>query len=73
MATVETPTASVPPPAKTSTFDERLAYVMQVGQQQLAADLASMREKGILDEHGHVLIKELPADMMPGSDHDFGG
>ncbi|MGA3069733.1 MAG: hypothetical protein ABSD43_05905 [Terracidiphilus sp.] len=28
---------------------------------------------GIIDKDGNLLKKELPADMLPGADRDFGG
>jgi hypothetical protein len=28
---------------------------------------------GIIDKEGSLLMKELPADMQPGADRDFGG
>jgi hypothetical protein len=30
-------------------------------------------ERAIVDKDGNLLKKELPADMLPGADRDFGG
>ena len=40
---------------------------------RVRAESEELRRKGILDENGKLLLKELPADMREGSDRDFGG
>jgi hypothetical protein len=32
-----------------------------------------LQEQGIIDSHGQRIRTDLPADMQPGKDHDFGG
>jgi hypothetical protein len=47
--------------------------VIAAGVVQVRAEGDELRRRGLLDEHGNVLLKELPADMREGSDRDFGG
>lgn len=47
--------------------------VITAGMERVAADQAELRARGLLDENGNLLLKELPADMLPGSERDFGG
>ena len=51
-------------------FDEQM---FAAGLERVRAEGDELRRKGLLDEHGNVLLKELPADMQEGSDRDFGG
>ncbi len=32
-----------------------------------------LRQQGLLDSQGNLLVKELPPDMQEGADRDFGG
>jgi len=41
--------------------------------ERVRAEGDELRRKGLLDSQGHVLVKELPADMQEGADRDFGG
>ncbi len=51
-------------------FDEQ---VIAAGLARVRAEGDELRRKGLLDEHGNVLVKKLPPDMQEGADRDFGG
>src|SRR5260221_13751325 len=51
-------------------FDEQ---VITAGLERVRAEGDELRRRGLLDEHGNIVIKELPADMKEGSERDFGG
>ena len=56
--------------------DEMDAFVDQVitaGLQRVRAEGDELRRRGLLDENGNLLIKDLPPDMKEGSERDFGG
>jgi len=42
------------------------------GMERVRAEGDELR-KGLLDGHGNLIVKELPADMKEGSERDFGG
>lgn len=50
-----------------------LAEVMAEGEKRIHRTFAKAVALGIIDESGKRIKKDLPADMLPGSDHDFGG
>jgi hypothetical protein len=55
---------------------ERRRIVQQIladGPARLEAELARLRSVGVIDEAGNRISTELPPDMMPGADRDFGG
>jgi hypothetical protein len=54
-------------------FEERLTHVIAAGRVQLDDELTRLRSLGIIDEQGDLLKTDLPADMQPGSERDFGG
>ena len=37
------------------------------------AAVRKLQEQGIIDGQGRRIRTDLPADMQPGKDHDFGG
>ena len=51
-------------------FDEQ---VITAGMERVRAEGDELRDRGLLDEQGDLLVKELPADMQEGSIRDFGG
>lgn len=51
-------------------FDDQ---IITAGLARVKAEGDELRRRGILDSEGHVILKELPADMQPGADRDFGG
>jgi hypothetical protein len=53
--------------------DALLEQVIAAGNVQLAAELKRARDLGVIDESGSLIDKTLPADMIEGSDADFGG
>jgi len=56
--------------------DEMDAFVDQVitaGLERVRAEGDELRRKGLMDENGNLLIKDLPPDMKEGSERDFGG
>lgn len=55
---------------------ERRRIVQQIledGPARLEAELSRLRALGVIDEAGNRISTELPADMMPGAERDFGG
>lgn len=51
-------------------FDEQ---VIAAGMARVRAQTAELRARGLMDEQGNLLVRELPPDMREGSDRDFGG
>lgn len=51
-------------------FDDQ---VITAGMERVRAEGDELRRKGLLDGHGNLIVKELPADMKEGSERDFGG
>jgi hypothetical protein len=50
-----------------------LAEVMAEGEKRIHRAFAKAIALGIIDETGKRIKTELPNDMLPGSDRDFGG
>jgi Zeta toxin len=50
-----------------------LACVMDEGEKRIHRSVARGIALGIIDKDGNRLKKELPVDVLPGSDRDFGG
>ena len=53
--------------------DETLQQVMEEGRVRLQNELNRLQALGIIDENGKLLRTDLPPDMRPGADRDFGG
>src|SRR5260370_42300649 len=53
--------------------DAFMEQMFAEGLERVRAEGDELRRKGLLDEHGNMVIKELPADMKEGSERDFGG
>jgi hypothetical protein len=51
-------------------FDDQ---VIAAGMERVRAEGDELRRRGLLDEHGNLLVKELPADMKEDVQRDFGG
>ena len=47
--------------------------VIAAGMERVRAEGDELRRRGLLDEHGNLLVKELPPDMKEGARRDFGG
>jgi hypothetical protein len=47
--------------------------VITAGVERVRAEGAELRRRGLMDENGKLLIKDLPTDMKEGSERDFGG
>ncbi len=54
-------------------MDEFWDQVMAANMEKVRAESAELMRRGIIDEEGNLLTKELPPDMRPGSERDFGG
>ena len=50
-----------------------MARVMEEGEKRIHRSVARAIAMGIIYKEGNLLKKELPPDMLPGSDRDFGG
>jgi hypothetical protein len=57
-------------PGEMDAFDDQ---VITAGMERVRAEGDELRRRGLLDEHGNLLVKELPADMKEGAQRDFGG
>ena len=64
---------------ETVNFDDREEMdafedqMMTLGLERIRAEGDELRRRGVIDEHGNVLLKDLPADMQEGAERDFGG
>ena len=47
--------------------------IIDAGVERVRAEGDELRRKGLLDQEGNVLLKELPPDMREDSERDFGG
>lgn len=56
--------------AEVEAFEEQM---ISVGMERVRAEGEELRRRGVLDEHGNLLLKEMPPDMREGSERDFGG
>ena len=56
-----------------SEMDEFMDQVITAGVERVRAEGAELRRRGLMDENGKLLVKDLPADMKEGSERDFGG
>jgi hypothetical protein len=50
-----------------------MARVLEEGGKRIRASVDRLIAMGFYDKDGNRLKKELPADMQPGADRDFGG
>jgi hypothetical protein len=50
-----------------------MARVMEEGEKRIHRSVERLVAMGFYDKDGNRLKKELPADMLPGADRDFGG
>jgi len=56
--------------AEQAAIDKR---VREEGAKRIRRSVERAIAMGIIDKEGNLLMKELPADMQPGADRDFGG
>jgi len=54
-------------------LSEAVERAMAQGRINLRNEMARQRSLGIIDEHGNRISKNLPPDMHPDADRDFGG
>jgi hypothetical protein len=50
-----------------------MARVLEEGGKRIRRSVERLEVLGVIDKEGNRLKKELPADMQPGADRDFGG
>ena len=50
-----------------------MARVREEGAKRIRRSVERLEVLGVIDKEGNRLKKELPADMQPGADRDFGG
>ena len=55
------------------TFDALHARLLVGAAERIHADVAELQRLGIIDAEGRRISNELPADMQPGAERDFGG
>ena len=72
--------APTPPTSKKTYSPEYLAEqeelekrLLDEGEKRIHRSVARAIAMGIIDKDGNLLKKELPPDMLPGEDRDFGG
>jgi hypothetical protein len=51
-------------------FDDQ---VISAGLARVRTESAELIRRGLMDEEGNMLTTDLPPDMRPGSERDFGG
>jgi hypothetical protein len=56
--------------AEQAAIDQR---VREEGAKRIRRSVERLLAMGIIDKDGNRIKKELPADMQPGADRDFGG
>ncbi len=54
-------------------MDVLLDQMFAAGLARVNAEGDELRRKGLRDSEGHLVAKEVPADMPEGADRDFGG
>jgi hypothetical protein len=42
--------------------------VLALAEARITAERERLQQLGIIDEHGNLVSRELPADMLPGSE-----
>jgi hypothetical protein len=60
-------------PEQLAEHEAVMARVREEGAKRIRASVERLIALGIVDKDGNRLKKELPADMQPGADRDFGG
>ncbi len=55
--------------SETAAWAERM---VRESHDRIKADQAELVKRGVIDEDGNLLVKELPPDMRPGSRTDLG-
>jgi hypothetical protein len=61
------------PPEFLAEHEAVMARVREEGAKRIRRSVERAIAMGIIDKNGNLLKKELPADMQPGADRDFGG
>jgi hypothetical protein len=51
-------------------FDDQ---VIGAGMERVRSEGRELRRRGLIDDHGNLLAKELPPDMKERAERDFGG
>jgi hypothetical protein len=76
-STIETPKAAqanrIFSPKYLAEQNAIMARVMEEGEKRIHRSVERAIAMGIIDKDGNLLKKELPPDMLPGADRDFGG
>lgn len=65
--------ATVLSPEYIAEHEAIMARVMEEGEKRIHRSVERLIETGFYDKEGNRLKKELPPDMLPGADRDFGG
>ena len=47
--------------------------LLEAAAERIHAAVRELKDLRIIDENGHLLRTDLPDDMKPGADRDFGG
>ena len=54
-------------------IDSLMAQILAESRARIKAEIAEGKRAGLLDEHGKLLVHELPDDMREDAAQDFGG
>ena len=73
MATKPEVLDSLPTADETTDFDKVLARVLSGAAERIHASVEHAQQLGIIDATGNLISKDLPKDMQPGAQRDFGG
>jgi hypothetical protein len=49
------------------------ARLLAGAAERIHASVERAQQLGLIDEHGNLLFTDLPEDMQPGAERDFGG
>ena len=61
------------PTAEVESVDAGIARVLGGAAERIHADVIELRRRGLIDAEGRRISTELPDDMKPGAQRDFGG
>jgi hypothetical protein len=73
MATKATFSGAEPVSEELEDFRALQARLLAGGAERIHASVARAQQLGLIDEHGNLLFTDLPEDMQPGAERDFGG
>jgi hypothetical protein len=73
MATKATISGVEPVSEELEDFRALQARLLAGAAERIHASVERAQQLGLIDEHGNLLFTDLPEDMQPGAERDFGG